>query len=748
MANKNDDSLFRHPFMPIFCLIIVAVKCLLIRCYYSTDFEVHRNWMALVHHLPMSDWYRSDLSQWTLDYPPFFAYLEWIFAQFAAALDPEIVTLQRDAFFSQNTLIFQRITVIIADLCYFFSCVLLADNFVSSPWLPAKLFRHRLKLALCVFLATNPALILLDNVHFQYNAFLFGIFLFSLNAMFTNQLLMGAFLFAVLLNFKHIFLYYSPAFVAFYLFRFLFPMGRQFLRRFFSLASVVGVVSIASFGPFFLIDGFSALRHIVARLFPFKRGLTHACWAPNFWALYNFADLFAHKIVAKIVSSTNCSAWHWLLKRCPPGMPEYTRGLVQEYEHAVLPNISPPVTFALILCKFGKPSDECLLISLTFSAFAFFCFGWHVHEKAILLVFFPLCLLAIKDPTFMQPFALLYVASIFAQFPLFFTPFECFLKWAFTLWHFALCQFLANFVWGIRLAEFTQFTVAKLALFQMVLAQFYADFCHRLIFGSNFAFLPMMVPSVASAAAAAQSGNLLLGMDKVKFVAGVDVSQCKSQPQFAVVSLVVQTFPGLKVLYVADEVVLLGQPAHYITEYLAVREAGPIRRAICRHLKHCPKIQLLFVDGNGKWHSRGCGLACHVGYNLNVSTVGMAKNFAPAPLLKLGQLPVELVASKNADSENYRKWFKSTQSNALKLAEDQCKTVNGSAMFVMQNADQQLHDLAILRSSTSHVPLFVSSGWAIEFDLAAKIALECIDQNPIRLSDLRSRTKLHELFER
>ncbi|KAL3102560.1 hypothetical protein niasHS_000888 [Heterodera schachtii] len=744
MANKNDDSLFRHPFMPIFCLIIVAVKCLLIRCYHSTDFEVHRNWMALVHHLPMSDWYRSDLSQWTLDYPPFFAYLEWIFAQFAAALDPEIVTLQRDAFFSQNTLIFQRITVIIADLCYLFSCVLLADNFVSSPWLPAKLFRHRLKLALCVVLATNPALILLDNVHFQYNAFLFGIFLFSLNAMFTNQLLKGAFLFAVLLNFKHIFLYYSPAFVAFYLFRFLFPMGRQFLRRFFSLASVVGVVSIASFGPFFLIDGFSALRHILARLFPFKRGLTHACWAPNFWALYNFADLFAHKIVAKIVSSTNCSAWHWLLKRCPPGTPEYTRGLVQEYEHAVLPNISPPVTFALILCaltpcflvfkgKFGKPSDECLLISLTFSAFAFFCFGWHVHEKAILLVFFPLCLLAIKDPTFMQPFALLYVASLFAQFPLFFTPFECFLKWAFTLWHFALCQFLANFVWGIRLAEFAQFTVAKLALFQMVLAQFYADFCHQLIFGSNFAFLPMMVPSVACA--------LLVFFSYFHFILIVFAESAQ-------IHFFKFRCRRREVLYVADEVVLLGQPAHYITEYLAVREAGPIRRAICRHLKHCPKIQLLFVDGNGKWHSRGCGLACHVGYNLNVSTVGMAKNFAPAPLLKLGQLPVELVASKNADSENYRKWFKSTQSNALKLAEDQCKTVNGSAMFVMQNADQQLPDLAILRSSTSHVPLFVSSGWAIEFDLAAKIALECIDQNPIRLSDLRSRTKLHELFER
>ena len=156
----------------------------------------------------------------------------------------------------------------------------------SSP-VSSKKLSHAVALSILL----SPGLLIIDHVHFQYNGFLYGILVLSLVLARNHaSLLASGLLFGCLLCLKHIYLYLAPAYFVYLLRVYCLSQRSIFQIRVFNcvkLATGLAAVFGAAFGPFYY---WGQMDQLLSRLFPFSRGLCHAYWAPNVWAMYSFID--------------------------------------------------------------------------------------------------------------------------------------------------------------------------------------------------------------------------------------------------------------------------------------------------------------------------------------------------------------------------------------------------------------------------------------------------------------------------
>lgn len=111
--------------------------------------------------------------------------------------------------------------------------------------------------------------------------------------------------------------------------------------------------------------------------------------------------------------------------------------------------------------------------------------------------------------------------------------------------------------------------------------------------------------------------DVALPLDKVRLVAGVDVSVKENVSHAAVVVL---TFPDLQVVETVTNT--LPTPFPYIPGLLSFRE-GPVLEAAFAQLQHEPDV--LIFDGMGRAHPRRLGIASHLGLWLDKPTIGCGK---------------------------------------------------------------------------------------------------------------------------
>ncbi|EFQ35249.1 ALG8 glycosyltransferase family ALG6 [Colletotrichum graminicola] len=357
------------------------------------DYEAQRHWMEITTQIPVSQWYFHDLQWWGLDYPPLTAYHSWLCGKIGNLIDPTWFELYTSRGSDDPTLkIFMRATVIVSEyLIYIPAAVIFVRRFARNSNVPTWTAWMAL-----VAILMQPATILIDHVHFQYNTVMLGFVLASMSSMLAGRYLWSAVFFVAALGFKQMALYYAFSVFSFLLGSCVFPLKPG---RFIGIA----LATVAAFAllllPLVLGTLYDAHRGIDARpdyegpppalpLFPWLTDVldTNAIYYPVVEQLVQMVHRifpFARGLFEDKVANFWC-ALNVVIK-----LRKYPADLLQR--GALLTTLASIVPPNLIL--FFRPRKSLLPLAFATTAWGFFLFSYQVHEKSVLLPLMPMTLL-------------------------------------------------------------------------------------------------------------------------------------------------------------------------------------------------------------------------------------------------------------------------------------------------------------------------------------------------------------------
>ena len=285
--------------------------------------------------------------------------------------------------------VFMRATVVASEyLVYVPALIIFLRRYTRSEGVGATSASAAL-----IAILMQPATILIDHGHFQYNTVMLGFVVASLSSVYASRLLWACIFFVAALGFKQMALYYSPVIFAYLLGACLTPRVRP--ARLLSIGLTTLLVFAVLFAPLLLgsvydthretsmknlqappflqsfpikIDPGSRIYPLVLqfaqsvqRCFPFARGLFEDKVA-NFWCAFN--TVYKTQKLESFIALPRLSLFCTVMSILPA-----------------------------TLVIGAVPQKSLLPYALASSAWGFFLFSFQVHEKTVLIPILPMTLL-------------------------------------------------------------------------------------------------------------------------------------------------------------------------------------------------------------------------------------------------------------------------------------------------------------------------------------------------------------------